>query len=536
MKISVIMPVYNVYDWLDACMESLVNQSFRDFEIILINDGSTDGSDKKCLQWKSKDKRICYINKNNEGLSATRNLGIREAKGTYLVFLDSDDWIDKDFLLNLYTIAEKSDADIAECDIYRYNDTNGQMTYRACYGSMARDYSKEEHMIYGNTAIWKCLIRRSLFMKYDIFFPDCHSPARAVYALLVALSNRVVNVKKPLYYYRTFRKNSLSEKPREILENNNSIGVMAFSELVLDFKRCGIYDNYKLQLERTIKYKLSDILAAFFHRKTENEFSRMVADYQFFIKQQFPDSNDSAYITLGGYNLNRITWSMNMLHVPSLRFNFSSLISIVNPIRQADRISCKNKYREIMVNRDVGSSFWDILKKENSRFIVLDFIEERFDVMKCQNGYLTVSDAYEECDINFDNAHIIHRDSNECRNLWERSCIDFIQRIQECQPGLIIILVKSYLSEYKGDICQKELFEEANWIKRNNDMLRHYYEFFMQNCNFALSVEASECEYYFTDKEYEYGAVPSHLNDIVNREIAYKIEMCMNSKEIKILS
>lgn len=528
MKISVIVPVYNVYDWLDACMESIVNQSFKDFEIILINDGSTDGSERKCIQWEGKDKRIYYINKNNQGLSATRNLGIREAKGTYITFIDSDDWVDKNYLLDLYTVAEELNADIAECDVYRYNDVSGQKTYRSCYGSMGKDYTKEEHMIYGNTAIWKCLIRRELFLTYDIYFPDCHSPARAIYPLLIALSKKIVNVKKPLYYYRIFRKNSLTDKPRDVLESNNSIGVMALVKLISEFKRCDIYDDYKIQLERTVKYKLSDLLAAFFHRKAENEFSKMVADYQFFIREQFPESNDSVYITLGGYNLNRVTWSMNMLHIPSLRFNFSSLISIVNPIKQPIIISCKNKYREIMVNRDIKSDFWTILKKENPKYIILDFIEERFDLLRRQDGYLTMSDAYEDCNINFDNAHIIRRDSDECKKLWECSCISFIRKIHEYSPNLEIILVKNYLCECKGDINQKEFFENHKSIKQINDVLRHYYDFFIQNCSFAFSIESYECEYFFTDKGYEYGAIPSHLNDIVNREIAYKIEKCIN--------
>ncbi|MBE5978969.1 MAG: glycosyltransferase family 2 protein [Paenibacillaceae bacterium] len=524
MKISVIVPVYNVYSWLDICMESLLNQSFNDYEILLINDGSTDGSERKCLQWKNKDRRIRYITKMNEGLSATRNLGIREAKGIYLAFLDSDDWLDKNFLLDLYTEAEKHDADIAECDVYRYNDINGQKSYRSSYGCMAKEYSKEEHMIYGNTAIWKCLIRRDIFLRYNIYFPNCHSPARAIYALLIALSNNIVNVKKPLYYYRTFRKDSLSEKPRDILENNNSIGVMAFTELVYGFRRCGIYEKYKFQLERTIKYKLSDILAAFFHRKQEKEFASMVNDYRSFIKKQFPESNEIKYITLGGYNLNRITWLMNMLHIPSLRFDFSSLISIVNPISQKENVISNNKYREIMVNRDIKSDFWYYLKKEDPQYIIMDFIEERFDLIQVEGGYLTMSDAYKDCKVNFDNNHIIYRDSIECKRLWEVSCINFIKKIQAYYPSIKIILVKNYLSEYKGDIFYSEMYENINMIKSINKMLKHYYSFFMSNCSFALDVETLDCQYYITDKDYEYGAVPSHLNELVNREIAYRIE------------
>ena len=82
--VSIIIPVYNVYEWLDECLESVMNQTFDNFEVILINDGSTDGSDKKCEEWEKKDCRIRYISKKNEGLSLTRNLGLREAKGSML--------------------------------------------------------------------------------------------------------------------------------------------------------------------------------------------------------------------------------------------------------------------------------------------------------------------------------------------------------------------------------------------------------------------------------------------------------------------
>ena len=90
-EISVILPVYNVEKYLDICMDSLVNQTFEDMEIIIINDGSTDGSSRCCRAWSMRDDRIRLIEKANEGVAVARNLGIRESRGKYLAFVDSDD-------------------------------------------------------------------------------------------------------------------------------------------------------------------------------------------------------------------------------------------------------------------------------------------------------------------------------------------------------------------------------------------------------------------------------------------------------------
>ena len=95
-RVSVIVPVYNVDKYLRKCLDSLVNQTLKEIEIIVINDGSTDESEKILQEYKKKDKRIIVIKQKNKGLSATRNVGIKNAKGKYVTFIDSDDWIEKD--------------------------------------------------------------------------------------------------------------------------------------------------------------------------------------------------------------------------------------------------------------------------------------------------------------------------------------------------------------------------------------------------------------------------------------------------------
>ncbi len=105
--ISIIVPVYNAEKYLDRCIKSIINQTYNDLDIILINDGSKDNSFKICNEYMKKDKRIRVFNKDNSGVSDTRNYGIENANGEYIVFIDSDDYIDKDYIKVLISNFEK---------------------------------------------------------------------------------------------------------------------------------------------------------------------------------------------------------------------------------------------------------------------------------------------------------------------------------------------------------------------------------------------------------------------------------------------
>lgn len=117
-KVSIVIPVYNSGKYLKRCLDSAVNQTLKDIEIIIINDGSTDNSEKIIEKYLS-DKRIKYISQNNQGQSTARNKGIDAATGEYIGFMDSDDWVDLDFFEKLYTAAQKNNADISVGDIIR---------------------------------------------------------------------------------------------------------------------------------------------------------------------------------------------------------------------------------------------------------------------------------------------------------------------------------------------------------------------------------------------------------------------------------
>ena len=121
-KVSIIVPIYNVQEYLGKCLESLIVQTLKDIEIICINDGSTDDSLIILERFAAKDKRIKVIDKQNEGPGVTRNLGIAEAKGEYIGFVDPDDWVKEDMYERLYTQAKQLDSDIVICDYVRYQE------------------------------------------------------------------------------------------------------------------------------------------------------------------------------------------------------------------------------------------------------------------------------------------------------------------------------------------------------------------------------------------------------------------------------
>ena len=114
-KVSIIVPVYNVEQYLDKCINSILNQTFRDFELILVDDGSTDNSGDICDKYKKIDNRITVIHKKNAGLSSARNTGLKYSKGEYIGFIDSDDYIDKDMYNKLYNVCKENNCDISVC-------------------------------------------------------------------------------------------------------------------------------------------------------------------------------------------------------------------------------------------------------------------------------------------------------------------------------------------------------------------------------------------------------------------------------------
>ncbi|MCM3724913.1 glycosyltransferase [Neobacillus cucumis] len=150
-KVSLVIPVYNVEKYLHRCVDSILNQTFQDFEIILINDGSQDKSGEICDEYAKKDKRIKVLHKKNARVSAARNDGLKMAKGKYIGFIDSDDWIEPEMYQEMYNKANELNLDIVMCDYKkRLEDYENRRTQPIRGGFYSKEDIKNE--------LFKCLI------------------------------------------------------------------------------------------------------------------------------------------------------------------------------------------------------------------------------------------------------------------------------------------------------------------------------------------------------------------------------------------
>ncbi len=532
-EITVILPTYNVADYVDQCMETVTGQTFKQIEILLIDDGSTDNSLTKCWEWAKKDSRITVFHRENDGVSTARNFGMLMAHGEYLAFVDPDDWLEKDYLEKLWNAAKENDADYAECDLWRYDNRNGKKIYRSCYGHMGQAYTFHEHMKYAPTATYKAICRKSVWKNNRVMMPKCSFASPEIYSFVLALSNRVVNVQEALYYYRRFRENSIIEL---YAGTDNTLALEGMDFLMGEFRRTGLYERYSGILEGVVKYRLNDILALQFHRKNRDNFRILTENYRTFLAERFPEGRNEPYITWGGYNLNRILTHMNWLHDPYARFNFSSMVSLSNQVSPDYGQNHKNRYRQIMLERERLRSYWEILRELRPKYIFIDLIEERFDILQLGDSCVTMSDAFAGATISFaDNerltaedfakfGQVIPRESVRCTELWRQGCREMVAETRRICPDIQFVIVENYLCESVGNLHDRKLFENLESIRRINAILRQYYRYMKQLLPEAPVISPAEDDLYFTDEKYEYGAIPSHLNEIENQRIAETIE------------
>lgn len=218
MKLSIIVPVYNVQRYLDECVQSIVSQTFTDWECILVDDGSTDGSGAMCDEWAKKDSRIKVIHKSNGGLGSARNAGISVANGDFVAFVDSDDFVSENIFSFLFEKISANDLDAVWCALYRFFDDdpvtasvrhipNMFCTDRDCILNKmflqiisADNFSTE---IPGTMCA--AVYKKGIILENNLSVPDSrltNSEDNHFNLMFLPFCERVMWVDEPLYYYR----------------------------------------------------------------------------------------------------------------------------------------------------------------------------------------------------------------------------------------------------------------------------------------------------------------------------------------------
>jgi glycosyltransferase EpsH len=233
-KISIIVPVYNVEKYLPKCLDSIINQTFTDFECICINDGSPDNSLTILQEYASKDNRIKIINQENKGLPYVRNIGLEAVGCPYVAFVDSDDWLDKNYLQILYKTIEETNSDVVACNYEKYYEKENKFVSdilpqerKFC---VQDKLSSKIEKAYAQPTVWNKIIKTKLLKDNDIkFFEGRANEDSPFISQIFLYSNKVVYVEKPLYFYR-IRENSITSNNKKVFIDT----VINFMNLIED--------------------------------------------------------------------------------------------------------------------------------------------------------------------------------------------------------------------------------------------------------------------------------------------------------------
>lgn len=204
--ISIIVPIYKVEHYLDCCVESIINQTYQNVEIILVDDGSPDHCAAICDRWAEKDKRIKVVHKKNGGLSDARNAGMEVANGQYLGFVDSDDWIDSQYVEYLYRVIQQTGSDLSACDVKFVPDGEDVLAVEQELSGMSVNTPEEalSTLIQGRkyrAVVWNKLYKREIIQGEKFEVGRLHEDEFFTYRIYDKCK-RLAYVDIPLYNYR----------------------------------------------------------------------------------------------------------------------------------------------------------------------------------------------------------------------------------------------------------------------------------------------------------------------------------------------
>lgn len=285
-KLSVIVPIYNVEIYLERSLNSLINQTFKDIEIILVNDGSTDASLDICRKYSVLDDRVKIIDKKNEGVSVARNIGIEASTSEYLVFMDPDDDIKINMYENLYSLIVKNECDICLCNYITVNNknelicklpyTSGKYTenqIRNLLVSMIGGEKLEDDVIMGS--VWRGIYKKNIIKDYNIYFPINIRPMQDLIFMINYLSkcsNMYIDERAYYYYYINPNSGITGYKPN-MWDNNNRVCNML--ENIIIENKLETYIKQRLT-NRWINSTLSSISNEVHIDNNDNIFNRII--------------------------------------------------------------------------------------------------------------------------------------------------------------------------------------------------------------------------------------------------------------------
>lgn len=292
MKVSVIIPIYKVEEYLRECVDSVISQTYSNIEIILVDDGSPDACPRICDEYASKDERVVVIHKENGGVSSARNAGIKRASGEYLMFLDGDDWLKNKYAIEIISSRIKlTNPDVLSFNFEKVYDSGKRIVYFSKQKSMPVNIDTEDSLKYiKKNDIWissACnkVIKHEFFSSGEIYFRHGITSEDIDWSLRLLICTKINDfISDVIFCYRQRNEslsNKISAKKVEVLIKN--------IEFCLEFEK-KTFDNKKNLIRSYISYQYGTLLANI-STIDDNEKKRSLVEYagkyQFLLKWSY---------------------------------------------------------------------------------------------------------------------------------------------------------------------------------------------------------------------------------------------------------
>ena len=289
-KISIIVPVYNTSKDLDKCLNSLVNQSLKEIEIIVINDGSTDNSKEIIDNYKEKyPEKIKCFHRENHGISETRNFGIKYATSEYITFIDSDDYIDTSAYETAYNFAKKNNLDIVVWDFYKEYENKQKKVYFKIVDFDICNIEENPNLLYQiNYSPWNKLFKKEIFYYHK--FPKIKYEDFAILPKILCDVNKIGKINKAFNYY-LIRQNSettiIDEKVFDIIKILN--------DHYKFFQKKGYIDNFYQEFEYYFIYRFTMYIIQQRYQKNRKLANEFIDIGYEFLDKKFPNWRNNKY-------------------------------------------------------------------------------------------------------------------------------------------------------------------------------------------------------------------------------------------------
>ncbi len=431
--VSIIIPIYNAGKYLDECLESVINQTYDNLEIILLPGFSNDNSTSICEEWAAKDSRILITPQDKNCTGYARNKGISAAHGEYIAFCDADDKMLPEFVEEMISSAIENDSDIVECEYYNASEDLSSLSPYTV-PELLSDFPHSFYERFGSSAVWKYMVKKAFWTSNGFRFPESNRMEDlAVYSLIFAKASKVNFIYKPLYIYRD-NPHSVMHTPPDIQTRfDNFIFIASF--MVSEHKRLDCFSQSKNTILSQLEHH-----AGYFPKAFPDSMKKDIPRWENLFTDKFKDLFGHK---ISVFEIRAFGWGS---------VGTGKLCSIMTKTASID-----GKYISQMTFRGVTSEnirlqLEEILKAYKPNIILLDLLEE--------TDYIVKYDG----------------DIEEYLKQWFLGVSIFSGIMHSLCPDAHIFVVEKYLAHKHLEAEEMKEFENTDDINILNELLGIMYK------------------------------------------------------------